>query len=100
MFAPDEVITLDADRAVWREVGDEVIILDVLTATYLNLNGSARLLWKRLNEGTTAPELVAELVSTYGISEERASTDVGDFLEALQDRSLISEMGSLLSDVK
>lgn len=90
MFALDEALTLDADRAVWREIGDEVVILDVPTATYLNLNGTGRALWKRLDDGATPGELAAELVKTYGIPEDQAASDVESFLEALQERSLLS----------
>ena len=87
---PDQALALDAERAVWREIGDEVIILDVPTATYLNLNGSARLLWKRLDSGATPVDLAAELVTIYGIPEGQAAHDVESFLEALQNRSLLA----------
>ena len=87
--APQQPLKLDEDRAVWREVGDEIVVLDVQTATYLNLNGSAGVLWKRLGGGATPTELVAELVAAYAVPEARASKDVEDFLHALRDRSLL-----------
>ncbi len=90
VIAPDQVLSVDTDRAVWREIGDEVVILDIPTATYLNLNKSARALWKRLDEGATALELAAELVTTYGIAEDQATSDVRSFLDALRERSLLS----------
>jgi hypothetical protein len=88
-FAPEKPLKLDDDRAVWREVGDEVVVLDVQTATYLSLNGSAGVLWKKLDGGATPTELVAELVAAYAVPEARAAKDVGDFLRALRDRSLL-----------
>jgi len=88
-FAPQQPLKLDDDRAVWREVGDEVVVLDVQTATYLSLNGSAGVLWKKLDGGATPTELVAELVAAYAVPEARASKDVEDFLRALRDRSLL-----------
>jgi Coenzyme PQQ synthesis protein D (PqqD) len=88
-FPPDERLSLDAERAVWREVGDEIVILDVPTATYLTLNSSAVTLWKRLEEGASPVELAAELVAIYEVSEDRAAADVQRFLGALQERSLI-----------
>ena len=90
VFAPEQPMSLDSNRAVWREIGDEVVILDVPTATYLNLNGSGRALWKRLDVGTTPSELVAELVATYAIPVEQAATDVAAFLGELSKRSLLS----------
>jgi hypothetical protein len=88
-FAPDARLSLDSERAVWREVGDELVILDVPTATYLTLNSSAVTLWKHLEEGASPAELAAELVATYEIGEDKAASDVQRFLGALQDRSLI-----------
>jgi ribosomal protein S16 len=89
MFEPHKRLKLDGDRAVWREVGEEVVVLDVETATYLSLNGSGGALWKRLDAGATLSELVAELVSAYGVPEAQASKDVEDFLSALRERSLL-----------
>jgi hypothetical protein len=89
VFEPQRRLKLDSDRAVWRELGEEVVVLDVETATYLSLNGSGGALLKRLDAGATPNELVAELVSAYGVAEVRASKDVEDFLHALRDRSLL-----------
>ena len=88
-LVPQQPLKLDDDRAVWREVGDEVVVLDVQTATYLSLNGSAGALWKKLDGGATPVELVAELVSAYAVPEARAAKDVEDFLRALRDRELL-----------
>jgi Coenzyme PQQ synthesis protein D (PqqD) len=88
-FEPDEPLGLDAERAVWRQVGDEVVILDVPTATYLTLNSSAVTLWDLLAETATPVELAAKLVATYDISADKAAKDVEHFLGALQERSLI-----------
>ena len=91
MIAPDQVLTVDTDRAVWREIGDEVVILDVPTTTYLNLNKSARATVEAARRRGHAPaELAAELVATYGIPEDQAAGDVRGFLDALQERSLLS----------
>jgi hypothetical protein len=88
-FALGQRLGLDGERAVWRQVGDEMVILDIPTGTYLTLNSSAVGLWKLLEEGATPAELAAELVATYGIGEARAAEDVQRFLGALQERSLI-----------
>jgi hypothetical protein len=88
-FTLDQRLSLDVERAVWRQVGDELVILDIPSGTYLTLNSSAVGLWKLLEEGASPAELGAELVSTYGISEARAAEDVQRFLGAVQERSLI-----------
>ncbi len=93
MFASDHRLTIDANRAIWREIGDEIVVLDSATATYLSLNFSAVALWKRLDSGATPEELAAELVSAYDISPDQAESDVEGFLTALRDLSLLSSNG-------
>jgi hypothetical protein len=96
VFATDQPLALDPSRVVWREVGDEVIILDLPTATYLNLNGSARALWRCLDAGATPAQLAAELVARYAIAGDRAAKDVDTFLQALSERSLLASQDATL----
>jgi hypothetical protein len=88
-FAPGQRLKFDPERALWREVGDELVIFEVATTTYLTLNSSARTLWKHLADGASPVELTAELVATYAIAEDMAARDVERFLEALEARSLL-----------
>jgi Coenzyme PQQ synthesis protein D (PqqD) len=93
MFPSDHRLTIDASRAIWREIGDEIVVLDAATATYLSLNLSAVALWKRLDGGATPAELAVELVTVYDISPAQAESDVEGFLVALRDLSLLSSNG-------
>ena len=36
-FAPGQRLKFDPERALWREVGDELVIFEVPTTTYLTL---------------------------------------------------------------
>lgn len=80
---------LRVDDVVWREVGEDLVVLELSTSTYLTLNGSARQLWIGLAEGGTVNVLVDRLTSLYGISEEQATSDTEAFLAALADRKLL-----------
>ena len=93
MITTGQMMRLDADRAVWREVADEVVILDVVSSTYFNLNRAAAALWKRLETGATAEDLVSELVTKYGLPAERAQSDVRTFIDQLEGLSLLRTGG-------
>ena len=85
----EQRMTLKMDDLTWREVHDELLVLDMATATYLTLNGSAKVLWQRLADGATVNELVGALIDRYRITPERAESDVRDFLEVLEERSFL-----------
>jgi len=82
-------LRLRVDEVAWRDVGDELIVLELATSTYLTLNGSAKQLWIGLAAGTTMDELVDTLVTMYGISVDQAFADTDQFLSALIERKLI-----------
>jgi hypothetical protein len=80
---------LRVDDVVWREVGDDLVVLELSTSTYLTLNGSAKQLWIGLADGGTVAGLVERLTALYGISDEQASSDTEAFLAALAERKLL-----------
>lgn len=81
---------LRTDELSWHVAGDEIVILDLQGSVYLQLNGSARVLWERLVDGATEDELRAALVERYGIDDGRASADVAAFVADLRARRLLA----------
>jgi len=82
-------LKLRDEGLTWREIDDEVVALDVETATYLSANASGRLLWRSLSQGATREELVSCLVAEFEIDAERAGADVDAFIGDLSQRGLL-----------
>ena len=82
-------LRLRDDAVRWREIDQEIVAVDLERSDYVSTNKSGVLLWRRLAEGTTRQQLVDELVSAFGIDRERASEDVGRFLDELHARNLL-----------
>jgi hypothetical protein len=74
----------------WREIDDEIVVLDGRAAAYLAVSGSGILIWNLLSERADRDTLVQALVETYGIEQIRAGDDVDAFLTALVDRGLLA----------
>lgn len=77
------------DGLAWREVGDEVVILDLESSQYLSLNASGAQLWKLIEQPTTVADLIRALVSEYEIEDEEAERDVFEFLESCRASKLL-----------
>jgi hypothetical protein len=80
------------DDLVWRELNGEVIILEMDSGSYLNLNGSAKVLWEALGAPAELNDLAALLVKVYGIPHRQASNDAQAFLDDLSARKLIEQV--------
>jgi hypothetical protein len=76
---------------MWREVEDEVIVLDKRTWTYMGINGSGAVLWCEIAKGSTIERLMQQLRDAYGIDAETARRDVDGFLEMLRGHELLTE---------
>ena len=81
---------LREDDLVWREVEDEVIILDMRASVYASVNEAGRVLWLKLAEGASLDELTGELVRQYELNEADATRDAEAFLQSLRDQDLLS----------
>ena len=79
----DEQVKLRAGRLVWRQVGDEVMVLDTGSSQYLSVNKTGAVLWPMLMEGCSRPDLARALVDHYGVDDETAVKDTANFLSAL-----------------
>jgi hypothetical protein len=74
---------------VWRQVEDEIIILDLGASLYASLNDAGRVLWMRLVDGATLAELAAELQHAYELAPDVAARDAAAFLARLNDQGLL-----------
>jgi hypothetical protein len=81
---------LRGDALHWRQIEDEVVAVDMTTASYLGANPAGALLWPALADGATREELGALLVERFGIDEAQASADVEAFLAQLDEAGLLT----------
>ncbi len=77
-------------RMTWHEVGGDVVVLDLDGSVYLKLNGTGRVLWELLAEGTDQEHLRAALVENYDVDPATAATDVDEFIGDLRRRELLA----------
>lgn len=57
----------------------------------LNLNETAVLIWKKLEEGCEENDLVAAFLEEYDVTEERAKADIIVFLDKLRQAGILDE---------
>jgi hypothetical protein len=65
----------------WRDVQDEVVVLETDSGQYFTINNTGRQLWYQLSEAISADALVAHLRSEYDLEQHIAQSDVATFLD-------------------
>jgi hypothetical protein len=83
LIAGKHVIVTDFD-------GGEGILVDLDTKRYYQLNETAMIVWKGLEQGKTLSEIVADVTSSYEVAPDRATVSVQRLLESFQTYKLVS----------
>ena len=78
------------DHIVFTEFDDsEGILVDLNTRKYYQLNETAMLIWKGLEQGLGTHEIVDQIVANYEIAPHDASRNVAEIVEIFQMYSLV-----------
>jgi len=80
------------DHIVFTEFDDsEGILVDLNTKKYYQLNETAMLIWKGLEQGLGTREIANQIVDNYEITPSDALRNVDEILEKFQMYSLVGD---------
>ncbi len=73
----------------WRDVNNELVVLNLQSGEYFTFNNIGRLIWLAVNDGKTVDETVRSILEQYETTEENAITDVKVFISNLLSEGLL-----------
>ena len=88
MTAPN--LTTGKNVVVTDFDGGEGILVDLNTKRYFQLNETAMLVWRGLEQGKSISEIAADFMSAYEVGLERATASVQRLIDSLQTYKLVS----------
>ena len=71
------------------EIEDNLIILNSETGKYLELNSSAKFIWKLIENGKNYSEILTFLLDEFEVSREEAQLALDDLLLNIKKQGLI-----------
>lgn len=83
------LLVLRSDGLAWQDVGDQVVILDLVTSRYLEINASGALIFRLIADGTTLPDLAAALMNHFDLTADQAMADAQLFVAGLDAQGLL-----------
>jgi len=87
-LAEDSRLRLAGD-SVWSRLGEDVVILDLASSSYLGLENVGATVWDMLAEPRIVSELETDLAAVYEVDPRDLSRDLRPFLEDLVARGLL-----------
>jgi hypothetical protein len=78
------------DHVVFTDFeGGEGVLVDLNTKRYYTLNETAALIWRALERGLSAEEIVRQLTESYDVTAEHAAASLEKTLSTLRARQLL-----------
>ena len=81
---------IDPNKIVWRNIDGDVVILNLDSGVYYNLNKTGSLIWCLLDKQRSTEEIIERICERYRIAPEKASRDILAVIEDLKKESLIA----------
>lgn len=84
------ILTIGKNVVVTDFDGGEGILVDLNTKRYYQLNETAMLVWRGLEQGKSVNEIVNDVTASYEVETEHATTSVQRLLDSFQTYKLVS----------
>jgi hypothetical protein len=78
------------EGVAWQEVADEVVLLNIESSEYHNLNDVGSRMWQALEESPDVATAYAVLCDTYEVDAGKLRDDLGSFIRELVDKGLLT----------
>ena len=75
---------------VWKEIGQQVVILQFESGAYWTLNETASVIWKSLLNGMSVDQIADTVASTFDIDAESARNDVLELVKNCEERKILA----------
>jgi len=87
LTAKDQIICTEFD-------GGDGILVDLRTRRYYQLNETAVIVWRGLENGTSVDGIVAEIGARYEVQPDRARMSVEGLIARLESYRLLTDSGA------
>ena len=77
-------------QVIAREVGEELVILDLAGGTYFGLDAVGMRIWQLMGESKSLAEICEVMLDEYDVSRTELERDIMILAEELSTRNLIS----------
>lgn len=75
---------------IWRTLDEETVLILPHTGHYVIINEVGTTIWELVGRALPVKEIESHIVKNYGITPERAATDLDTFLNDLHHKGLIT----------
>ncbi len=77
------------DNYSWRDVNNELVVLNLQSGEYFTFNDVGRLIWLSVNDGKNVEDITKLVTEQYAATRDKAEADVKAFISNLLSEGLL-----------
>jgi len=77
---------------VWKEIGDQVVVLHIDSGKYYSLNSTASLIWRAIMNQVQPAQIVEELCSVFEVNLKQSRKDANEMMQSFIDKGMIRKV--------
>jgi hypothetical protein len=74
---------------LWKEIGDQVVILHFESGRYFSLNASGSLIWKAALDNLSIEQIIEQLRTEFDVDQETARQDAEQMVRSFVEREFL-----------
>ena len=74
---------------LWKEIGDQVVILHFESGRYFSLNASGSLIWKAALDNLPVDQIIEQLRTEFDVDQETARQDTELMVRSFVEREFL-----------
>jgi hypothetical protein len=78
-----------SEQYLWKEIGDQVVILHYDSGRYFSLNASGSVIWKAALENLPPEQIADRLCNEFDVDPETARQDIEETVRSFIDREFL-----------
>lgn len=79
------------ENIAWRNVNDEIVILNLKSGEYFTLNDVGQVIWTAITDEKNVEEIKMKIIDEYDVSKEKATGDIMQFITGMIEEGLLHE---------
>lgn len=91
MHFDPETVFKPTQNVAWRDVNNEIVILDLKSGEYYTLNSVGQFIWKTAMQNMPLTAIKQALIDEFNVDPERAEQDLQAFITAMIKEGMLHE---------
>ena len=83
-------ISINENRYIGSNIGEELMIMDLTTGNYININQVGTVIWEQIQQPQKVADICQFLLERFEVEQKKCERDTMDYLERMSEQGIVN----------